>query len=254
MTDPAQEAFALPETVQSVVEARTNGPLIAAAAQLWIPPDALVVDMTYGLGTFWSVYRPRRLVGHDLKVDGVDFRKLPEADGTVDVAVLDPPHFPQGGRETSTLHTRRLGGGPNVREDDGGYLDRYGLRDAPKTVPGIDALYLAGIAEAFRVLAGGGVLLVKCLDYVSSRRYVQGRHRVVTSAMAVGFVQVDEFVHYRGLGPQEEVEVHEHSRRAHSFLCVFRKPKRPRRARPEPETPWDAALAAAEAFVADRRP
>src|SRR5688572_3505485 len=99
MTEHGQLAMAMPETVQSVVHCATNGPLLAAAAQLWIGPDDLVVDVTYGKGNFWTRYRPGRLVTHDLALDGVDFRHLPEAPGSVDVVVFDPPYIPQGGRD-----------------------------------------------------------------------------------------------------------------------------------------------------------
>lgn len=223
---PEQEAFALPSTVESVVRARTNGPLLAAAAVLWIPADALVVDVTYGRGLFWTHYRPARLVAHDLALDGVDFRTLPEADGTVDVLVFDPPYIPQGGRDSSTIDGPRIPGGANVSGGDG-FLERYGLVDGPRTVVELDELFRAGLKEASRVLRAGGRLLVKCSDYVTSGRYVSGRHRVVGAALDLGFIQVDEFVHYSGTGPQPLTDAdgnprrQYHSRRAHSFLVVF---------------------------------
>jgi len=194
-------------TVQSVVRARTNGPLIAAAATLWIQPDDLVVDATYGRGNFWTRYRPERLVTHDIALDGVDLRHLPEADQTVDVVVLDPPYIAQGGRDTSTVPE---------------FLDRYGLDDGPKTPAAIEALVAAGISEAGRVLKPGGRLMVKCMDYISGGKFIGGRHHVVTTALASGFDQVDEFIHVSGLGPQPPGRRQVHSRRAHSFLCVFR--------------------------------
>lgn len=228
---PAQLAMAMPGTVQSVVECPTNGPLIAVAAQLWMRPDDLVVDVTYGRGNFWTRYRPGRLVAHDLVLDGVDFRQLPEADASVDVVVFDPPYIPQGGRETSTLRSRgaHQPGDGNVRAR-GGFLERYGLVDGPRTVPELEALFAAGMKEATRVLRPGGRLLVKCMDYVNSGRYVAARHFVVATALELGLRQVDEFVHYSGLGPQPSRDVQKHSRRAHSFLCVFEVP--PRRRRP----------------------
>lgn len=79
----------------------------------------------------------------------------------------------------------------------------------------------------------GGRVLVKCMDYVSSRQFCAGRHFVVTTALDLGLRQVDEFVHYSGLGPQPLRDRQEHSRRAHSYLCVFRVPKR-RARRPTP--------------------
>lgn len=217
--------MAMPGTVQSVVQSRQNGPLIAAAAQLWIHEGDLVVDCTYGLGNFWSVYRPRRLVAHDLITDGVDFCQLPEADASADVVVFDPPYIPQGGRETSTIEGPRPGGGPNIREPEGGFLQRYGLFTGPRSVRELDELVAAGMKEANRILAPSGRLLVKCMDYINGSRYVQGRHKAVVTAQALGLVQVDEFVHYSGVGPQPPRERQYHSRRAHTFLCVFQAPK-----------------------------
>lgn len=197
--------------VQSVVQARRNGALLAEAAKLWIAHDDSVLDVTYGRGMFWTDYRPAQLVTHDLALDGVDFRLLPEADASVDVVVFDPPYIPQGGRKTSTV--------PD-------FLDRYGLVDVPGTVGELNRLIADGIGEAARVLRPGGRLLVKCMDYVSSGKYHAGRHSVVTAALDAGLTQVDEFVHYSGLGPQPAHRRQLHSRRAHSFLCVFQAPKR----------------------------
>ena len=199
----------LPGTVTSVVRSRLNGPLIAVAAELWIRPDDLVVDVTYGKGNFWTVYRPDNLIAHDLHVgDGIDFRNLPEADASVDVVVFDPPYIPQGGRDTSTTQD---------------FLDRYGLQDVPKTTNELNLYIAEGIIEAKRVLKAGGRLFVKCMDYINGGRYVQGRHAVVSVALTWGLEQVDEFVHVSGCGPQPGGRRQLHSRREHSFLCIFQK-------------------------------
>lgn len=195
--------------VESVVRARENGPLIAAAAALWIGPDDVVVDTTYGRGKFWTKYRPPALIAHDLIVDGIDFRELPEADETVDVVVFDPPYIPQGGRETSTVPE---------------FLDRYGLVTVPKTAPELDAYVAAGIREAYRVLRPKGRLMVKCMDYVNGGEFIPARHRIVCAALEAGFDQVDEFVHHSGTGPQPLGRRQQHSRRTHTFLCVFQRP------------------------------
>lgn len=202
----------LPSSIESVVKTRTNGPLLAACAELWIDEADLVVDATYGLGNFWTVVRPRRLVAHDIdptKGDGVDFRALPEADGSVDVLVLDPPYIAQGGRDTSTV--------PDM-------LNRYGLVEVPKTTRELELYIAAGIGEARRVLAPSGRLIVKCMDYINGGRLVKGRHHVVTTAEAHGLEQVDEFIHHSGCGPQPPGRAQVHSRRSHSFLCVFQRP------------------------------
>ncbi len=204
----SQLRLEMPGVVESVVRSRENGPLIAAAAALWIEPADRVIDVTYGKGNFWTVYRPESLVAHDLALDGVDFRELPEADGSVDVVVFDPPYIAQGGRDTSTV--------PD-------FLGRYGLVDVPKTSPELMELIAAGMTEATRVLAPKGRLLVKCMDYVNGGRLVLGRHHVVSTALGLELEQVDEFVHYSGVGPQPPGRRQLHSRRAHTFLCVFRK-------------------------------
>lgn len=216
-----QLSMRLPETVQSVVRCQTNGPLIAAAATLWIEDTDLVVDMTYGRGLFWTKYRPALLVGHDLIVDGVDFRQLPEADGSVDVAVFDPPYISPGGRETSTLDGRNGSGGD--------FNGRYGLGYTPSSPAELAELIAEGIREANRVLKPKGRLMVKCMDYVSGGGLFLGRHYVVCTALDLGMRQVDEFVHHSGTGPQPTENpdgtprIQRHSRRAHSFLCVFQR-------------------------------
>ena len=37
-----------------------------------------VLDPTYGRGNWWKAWQPLELVKHDLTLDGVDFRALPD--------------------------------------------------------------------------------------------------------------------------------------------------------------------------------
>jgi hypothetical protein len=185
----------------------TNGKLLAAVAQLWIRPGDRVLDATYGRGRFWTVYRPPNLVAHDARLDGVDFRHLPEPDGSFDVAVLDPPYTSTGNRATSGLG------------DD--WWDRYGIG----AVKGWQALFEmneAGMKECARVLAPGGRLLVKTADYVESGKRRWGHRHVVDTCTGLGLEQLDEFILVRAHpGPQPPGRGEEHARQAHSFLCVF---------------------------------
>ncbi len=208
----------MPNTVESVVRSRTNGPLIAAAAALWINDEDHVLDITYGRGLFWTRYQPQHFTQHDLHGDGVDFRDLPEADESVDVVVFDPPYIAGGGRKSSTI--------PDFR-------DRYGLMDiasdpdAISDTPGeLKDLIRGGLVEAVRVLRPKGRLWVKCADFVgggdSPNGYNAMRHWVVSEVLGLGLAQVDEFVHHSGTGPGSW-PTQRTSRRAHSFLCVFQK-------------------------------
>lgn len=207
---PIVQSFAMPDVVESVVRSKTNGALMAAVAQLWIKPDDVVADVTYGEGLFWTRYRPEHLIAHDkYTLDGVDFCRLPEETASVDVVVFDPPYVSKGGRDTS-----------GIPEMD----SRYGLQGAPRTPALLVDLIAKGMTEADRVLRPGGCLLVKTMDYVSSGRMVWGRRSVVTVATdLLGMEQVDEFVHHSGTGPQPKGRRQVHSRRAHSFLVVFEK-------------------------------
>jgi hypothetical protein len=207
----SQLSMPMPETVQSVVRCATNGPLLAAAAQLWIGPDDVVLDVTYGRGMFWTHYRPEHLVAHDLALDGVDFRQLPEADASVDVVIFDPPYITTGVAtqpETQRLH------------------DAFGLVGGDYSISDLKELFAAGMKEATRVLKPKGRLFVKCMDFVTSGRLVLAHHHVVTTALGLGLEQVDEFIHNAGTGPQPEGRRQVHSRRAHSFLCIFQMPRK----------------------------
>jgi hypothetical protein len=212
--DWSQAAFAMPETIQSVVRCQDNGPLLAAAATLWIHPGDVVLDATYGRGRFWTCVRPENLIAHDLALDGVDFCHLPEADASVDVVVFDPPYIENPGA-MSTI--------PD-------FTDRYGLTTVSRDPAELLKLVGAGIVEGHRVLKPKGRLMVKCMDYVNRGRFQLGRHNVVATALALGMDQVDEFVHYSGTGPQPPHNRQVHSRRAHTFLCIFQKPRVPRKA------------------------
>lgn len=242
-------------TVKSVVTAKRNGELIAAAASLWINDGDLVLDSTYGRGLFWTQWvardRPvpssndmpvrRRepvsqdeetlwLVGrglgnlhlpvmnfirHDLyTLDKVDFRDLPEKSGSIDVVVFDPPYVSTGGITTTTV--------PDFRA-------RYGMDNAKRTMAHVRHDIGIGMAEATRVLMPKGRLMVKCMDYVESGKFQQGHKFVLDVADMLHLVQVDEFLHVSGTGPQPlknrngSPRRQVHARKAHSFLCVFAK-------------------------------
>lgn len=210
-------------SVASVYVGRRNDGLIAEVARLWIKPTDEVLDLTYGRGRFWTRYRPELFVTSDLYEPAdmtLDYLRLPAwLDRWCDVIVFDPPYITTGTKTKTTV--------PDM-------YARYGLGNggAPDKLADLRRLLTVGIAGCARGLRPGGRLLVKCCDFVESGRRHWMRQHVVTAAQAAGLTQVDEFVHYSGTGPQPGLNLDGtprrqiHSRRAHSFLCVFKKGKR----------------------------
>lgn len=189
---------------------RDNSALIADAHRLGYV-TGVVLDPTYGKGNWWREHRPACLITHDIRLDGVDFRALPEADESVDTVAFDPPYVPVGGRQTTTIDE---------------FNDAYGLVDVPRTDAELQRLIFDGMAEAYRVLRPKGLLLVKCMSYVTGGRWRPMPHRVMAEGERLGFVPVDELVHLRRPGPQPHRDYQRTSRRNYSHLLVMRKTRR----------------------------
>jgi hypothetical protein len=195
--------------VPSVVRG-SNGVLIATVARLGYlgRPGDTVLDVTYGRGLWWTRYRPAVLIA-----GAGDFRDRPEVDKSVPVVCFDPPYISTGSRATSSV-------------DD--LYDRYGLGEL-KGWRATRELIDAGLSECARVLAPGGFLLVKCMDYVESGRKVWNTFHVAAEGQCHGLELVDRFHHLSGGGPQTLVNQdgspreQRHAREVTSMLLVFTK-------------------------------
>lgn len=181
----------------------TNGDLIADVARLGYLKGH-VLDCTYGKGRFWTKFQPRTLVMHDIALDNVDFRKLPEVDEKFDSVVIDPPY--------------RLNGTPD-RDD---FDNRYGVQEYT-TWQDRHSLIREGITECIRVLKVNGFLLIKCQDQVCSGA-VRWQTRIFTEhAESHGVRLVDRFDFKTGNRPQPAGRKQVHARRNTSTLLVLRK-------------------------------
>lgn len=193
----------------------TNAELIVDCVRLGhLRANRLTLDPTFGLGNWWSLWRPERLVTHDkYTLDGIDFRHLPHAADEFEQITYDPPYVSVGGRETTGI--------PDFHE-------RYGLRGAPKGHGRLQRLIDEGLDEMTRVLRPGtGRLLVKCANYVSGGQLRIGTHDTLTHALGLGLVVVDWFVHVGDPRPQpEERGPQQHARQNASTLYVLRKPRK----------------------------
>lgn len=206
MTTPA--LFAPVDPVLAASRWPDNAALIADCARLgYLRSEWRTIDPTYGRGNWWTRWRPIDLITHDLRIDGVDFRSLPENDATFDAAAFDPPYIAPGGRNKSTV---------------GDFNDRFGLHETPARPPELQADINAGLTEMNRVVKRRGFILVKCCDYVNGGRVWWGTHYTVVAGLDLGLTLFDRLEHIGGTGPQSQT-TQIHARRNLSTLLVFRK-------------------------------
>jgi hypothetical protein len=192
-----------------------NSELMADVAKLWILNGDVVADVTWGKGVFWRKLDGMPTIKHDLRLDGVDCRKLPEEDANVDVLVLDPPYRPSHGGELPEGH---------------GLETAYALNGTLDTMNDVLDLYRAGLREAARVVKHGGRVLVKCQDMSYGHRLHLVSLDVLREMVTAGFEMADQFVlvNTSQLG-SGQWEKQERARRSHSVLWVGVRSCRPNR-------------------------
>lgn len=186
----------------------TNADLIEAAHQLgYINDDDWTLDPTWGLGRFWTGWRPTYLYGTDLNPDksqwhnqSIDFTAMPWGNRMFDVVVFDPPY--------------KLNGTPDP-EIDG----RYGV-DQPTRWQDRHDLIARGITEQVRVLKPRGRLLLKCQDQVCSGKVRWQTDEFTRVAEDAGCRKVDA-LWMLGHRPQPDGRRQVHARRNGSALLVF---------------------------------
>lgn len=188
----------------------TNADLMAAVAPLYLTGS--VMDVTYGngptAGGWWGRVTPDPFTFHDLALDGVDFRALPEADSSVETVCFDPPYIPAGG-------------GPSNQSADQ-FRQRFGLDwgSGYRSEKGLAGLVMDGLAECVRVAQR--LVLVKCMEFVSSGSFHDMPTDVTIAARALGCRLHDRIVHDTGPGPGgHNITEVKRARRAHSYLLVF---------------------------------
>lgn len=194
----------------------SNADLMAAVAPFYL--EGSVLDVTHGEGAWWQRFTPTQFSYHDkYKVDGVDFRQLPEADRSVDTVVFDPPYVLSGGKSGLDFQNKYGLGRSNLRE----------VSQASGGARSLDALIVGGLSEACRVARK--FVLVKCMEYAQGgadggkRNDFRDVPTTVTNAAAsCDWYKHDQIVHYTGTGPGgHNIFEARRARRAHSYLLVF---------------------------------
>jgi hypothetical protein len=178
------------------------------------PPRA-VLDCTYNTGRMWKGSKwADKVVGMDIDPSVqphiVDDNRVMKfiGDASQDVAVYDPPHVPNQGRDRKKDFQERFGLTVKAGKEEG-----YSLRHTHGLV----------LKQVKRVLVPGGVLFAKIADYVHNHRYSWAVFDFVQAVKEVGMVPCDMIVKVRK-GPIQDprwVNRH-HARRTHCSWVVVR--------------------------------
>jgi len=216
-----------------------NAEVFPQILALHVPAGSTVADVTWGKGVFWTnVPRGR----YDLKASdiqmGIDCRKLPYEDRSIDCVVLDPPYM-EGLFRKSEDHM--AGGGSHAAFRANYSNGKATAEPGPKWHAAVTDLYFKAGAEALRVLRPEGVLITKCQDEVSANRQWLTHVEIINEYERLGFYCKDLFVIVRTNKPVvARLKKQEHARKNHSYFLVFVKTTKrkyrsaPRRAHPEP--------------------
>ncbi len=194
---------------------RNNAELIADVARLGYL-HGRVLDPTYGLGTFWKLWKPDELVACDIDPAkspigySVDFMAFPCVagiePGSFDAVVFDPPY--------------KLNGTP-----DGAIDSRYGVHEVRTADQRMD-LMVHGAGRLKYMVRVGGHVLVKCQDQVNSGRMWWQTDMIsnIVRGDLRQFVKVDRFDLLGNHRPQPmdgRTQKHAHGRP--STLLVFKR-------------------------------
>ena len=155
-----------------------------------------------------------------------DFRKLPYADASYSVALLDVPwgchKFYTHAQEYDRAYEGRYG---NVDRDDkhDGNVGRWGGDEHKLTPAYVWSLYTGGMRECVRILEESGILVVKCQDKMVGQK--QRRYEIEVWHYAVdelGLTDVAKYLlYYPGHRPRNKTQIN--PRNCVSCFWVFRK-------------------------------
>lgn len=193
----------------------TNDEVFPFVLSLYVEPGSRVADVTYGKGVFWRRVPQGAydLLPSDL-VDGIDCRNLPYEDGSIDCVVFDPPY----------MHTPGGSAHQNHQNYERYYKNNQANSDKKYHEAVLD-LYFTAAQEAWRVLRGGGIYIVKCQDEVCANQQRLTHIELINELQQQGFVTEDLFVVMRrGKPGVSRMITQAHARKNHSYFIVFIKP------------------------------
>jgi hypothetical protein len=211
-TNRTAQGIATNELTFSAYKGR-NDNVFPHVLALYVPPNSIIADVTYGKGVFWKQIRrdDYQLRPSDL-ASGIDCRKLPYQAKSLDCVVFDPPymHTPGG-----TAHQRH-------QNFEAYYQNNQAVPPTEKKYhEAVLDLYFSAAKEARRVL---------CQDEVCANKQRLTHVEIINKLTKLKFVVEDLFVVVRqGKPGVSRVLKQVHARKNHSYFLVFRAPKASRR-------------------------
>jgi SAM-dependent methyltransferase len=183
----------------------------------WYKPQALrVVDVCCGGRNFWrgsawadrvAYYDVDPAVGPEVVCS---WDALPDADGSVDVLVYDPPHLPLAAASPKSLKS---------------FAVRYGLARSVHA-NNIGFIHGAFLREAVRVLRPDGLVFAKIKDYVHNHRYQWNSVLFHAAVVAAGLTPCDLVIKRDPCGGNLKSgrwRAMHHVRNVHCYWFVVRK-------------------------------
>jgi DNA modification methylase len=198
-----------------------NEDIFPNVLKLHVPLGSIIADVTFGKGVFWKKIKKSdyTIIPSDIQT-GVDLRKLPYDDSSLDCLVLDPPYMEGLFRRSGT----EMAGSGNFSAFRKHYSDQqpYDVQEGPKYHEAVLDIYYKGGKEALRVLRPNGILIVKCQDEVSANKQRLTHVEIINEFSIYGFYAKDLFVVVRPNKPGiSRLIKQQHARKNHSYFLVF---------------------------------
>lgn len=194
-----------------------NSDLLLEVSRLHAQGGKKIADVTYGKGVFWRKTPHLDVTGSDIKTvpdRPYDFTRLPYADASFDVAVIDPPYIHSPGDHVTDARYQNAATTKGMLHKD--------IRSK---------LYVQGMRECMRIVKPeGGQVWVKCKDQVQSGVQRWAHVEMCADAVSLGLYPRDLFILIaKSRTPGGRWTVQHHARKPHSFLWVFERPTKQQR-------------------------
>lgn len=184
--------------------------------QLHVPDHKIDCDPTYSKGNFYKdtgISVPEHC--YDIapqceEVEYGDSRNLPLPSESLNCIMFDPPFLATTGKSLSA-------------QDNNNIINkRFGVYPSEKE---LHQFYIDSLAESYRLLKNGGILIFKCQDKVSSGKQYMTHVFIMNEATKIGFYPQDLFILLaeNRLVADWQVKSQKNARKYHCYFWVFKK-------------------------------